>query len=162
METSPGERGASVTKGGTSFWKVFFAIVAALVVVAGCAAGACLMLLGRAAKTVTTTIAESEQARQGYREKVSVSLRELARVSPGSDLVQIRGTIKNNGDRTLNFWKVTVKFKDSTGNVIDTAVTAGGFVERIKPGESKNFEIMHRFDQRFRDTTAEVEEVRLE
>lgn len=136
--------------GGTSFWKVFFGVVAGIAVVGGCVIGACVMLLGKAA----VNVAESEKARQQYATRMSVEVTEFVGERGYS---HVRGSITNNGDKTVKYWRANVRFRDKAGAVIDTAMTNS--LETLGPGESKNFDVMHRTDPRFKTVTVDVEEV---
>ena len=72
----------------------------------------------------------------------------------------IRGAVTNNGSRTVTYWKVAVRFFDRAGAVIDKDYTNA--LERLGPGETKQFELMHREDKRIANFTFEVEEALVE
>jgi len=70
----------------------------------------------------------------------------------------IRGSVKNVGSKTINYYKLSAEFLDSKGNVVDTDWTNSG--NDLKPDSSRKFEIMHKYDSAFKDATLEVSEVR--
>jgi hypothetical protein len=76
-------------------------------------------------------------------------LRNGAVVQPGwkweidGEYDHLRGSVKNATAQTVGYWAVTAKFvKKGSETVIDSAFTNGG--QPLMPGESKQFEIMHR------------------
>lgn len=141
-----------MAQGSTSFWKIFFGVLGAMVVVGGCLAGACVVLVGGAA----VKMAESTKEQEDYRSRLSVQIQELVRQR---GYAYVRGSVTNNGDRPVAYWKATARFRDKNGAVIDTDYTNSG--ETLRPGESKNFQIMHRHDPRFDTATVEIDEVRV-
>jgi len=73
------------------------------------------------------------------------------------DYSYIRGNIKNIGDKSIDYFKISAHYKDSERNVIDTDYTNSG--ETLGPGMSKEFEIMHRRSSNYKYTTVFVEEI---
>lgn len=72
----------------------------------------------------------------------------------------IRGSVRNNGDKTVRYFKVKASFLNSSYDVIDSDITIE--TERLSPGESKEFEIMHPNNSSYYTIRVEVDEVRLE
>lgn len=72
----------------------------------------------------------------------------------------IRGSVINDGDKTLRYFKVKASFLDYSDNVIDSEIT----IERVRleSGESKEFEIMHPSNYAYQSVRVEVEEFGLE
>lgn len=59
--------------------------------------------------------------------------------------VYIKGTVTNNSSsKTISYFKIMAKFYDSYGNVINSDWTNDG--DDLSPGETRPFEIMHRYD----------------
>lgn len=84
-----------------------------------------------------TTWAEVEQA---YFVQMDVSPEG---VETEGDWEIYKGSVTNKGDKTVTYWKLAAKFSIN-GRVVDT-----GFVnsaERLGPGESKKWRLMHRDD----------------
>jgi hypothetical protein len=142
-----------MAEGGTSFWKIFFGVLAGIVVAGTCAVGGCLFLVSSAA----VNVAKSQQEQAAYKDRVRVAANNWTRER---DYCYVNGAVNNNGDRTVTYWKVTAKFTDASGAVIDTGYTNSA--ERLAPGESKTFRIMQRCDGRYKGMGVTVDEVRIE
>jgi len=54
----------------------------------------------------------------------------------------IRGSVQNGSDQTVRYWKLTAFYKNSSGDIVDSAFTND--LEDLLPGASKKFEIMHK------------------
>ena len=74
-----------------------------------------------------------------------------------SNYSYIRGRVTNDGDKNINYFKITAEYMDSNGNVVDTDFTNSG--ETIRPGNSKEFEIMHRHSPDYHEARIFVDEV---
>ncbi len=72
----------------------------------------------------------------------------------------IRGRVKNIGIRNIRYFKVTAEYMDQNYNVLNTDFTNSA--EIIKPGNQKEFEIMHRYNREYKKVRIFVEEVRFE
>jgi hypothetical protein len=142
-----------MAEGGTSFWKIFFGVLAGILVAGTCAVGGCLFLVGGAA----VNVAKSQQEQEAFKSKVLVKADNWSRER---DYCYVNGTVTNQGDRNVSYWKVTAKFYDKGGAVIDTGWTNAG--ERLGPGESKKFRIMQRCDGRYVSMGVALDEVTLE
>jgi hypothetical protein len=66
-------------------------------------------------------------------------------------------SIINNGDMTTKYVKATVRFYDSKGSIIDSTYT--NTLEKIPPGASKIFEVIHKTPQKAKTMSVFVEEV---
>jgi len=73
------------------------------------------------------------------------------------DYSYIRGRVKNTGDQTIRYYKITAHYKDAEKNVIDTDFTNSN--DTLGPGMSKEFEIMHRRSPEYEYASINVEEV---
>lgn len=56
----------------------------------------------------------------------------------------VRGSVKNIGDKPIEYFEVTAEYLDANGNVLDTDYTNCN--ETLRPGNQKKFEIMHKTD----------------
>lgn len=72
----------------------------------------------------------------------------------------IRGAVTNNGNRTVTYWKVAVRFFDGAKAVVDTDSLAR--MERLGPGDTKQWELLHRDDKRVRNFTFAIEDAIVE
>lgn len=72
----------------------------------------------------------------------------------------VKGRVKNIGDKTISYFKITAQYKDNDGNVLDTDYTNSN--ENILPGDSKEFEIMHENNDDYYKCSIFVDEVSLE
>lgn len=103
-----------------------------------------------------TTISEHEGAR--YLNKLVIQ--DGWEWNYDSILDTIEGRIKNEGDRTVEYLEITVKFLDTKdGNVIDSDWT--NIAREIGPGEQASFEILHRRGSGYKWARLEVGKVRL-
>ena len=75
-----------------------------------------------------------------------------------NDYDYVRGSVKNASSRTVSYWKVTARFLDKKGNIIDSDYTNSG--ETLLPGAAKRFEIMHAQIPQAKSARCFVEEVR--
>lgn len=66
------------------------------------------------------------------------------------------GSVYNYGTKTVNYVKVKVSFKNSSGTVIDTDWTYAVGSEGLKPGESKKFTCYADYDSRITSVTSEI------
>lgn len=72
----------------------------------------------------------------------------------------IRGRIRNDGNRTITYFKVKAYYLDNIGNVLDTDIDND--IEDLLPGMSKEFEIMHKNNPDYKKVRVEIDEVRIE
>lgn len=144
---------------GTSFWKIFLGVLLALVVAGGCVIGACIFIVGKTTLDVSRRMATAEEERRTYVAKVSVDIKKFERSGTGN-FGYVGGAVTNGGDRTVTYWKVAAKFYDKKGVIVDTNMTSS--LEKLRPGETKSFEMTVRWAPRFAKVAAEVDEVRLE
>lgn len=138
---------------GTSFWKIFFGVLAALVVAGSCVVGGCLLVLGKGAMSV----AEHQKEKQAYLNSLTVKVTSLTR---DDHYTHVKGSVTNDGAKVVTYWKVRAEFKDKSGTVIDTAFTNA--LERLGPRQSKTFDLMHQDDPRFTTVDCILEEVSIE
>ena len=69
----------------------------------------------------------------------------------------IIGDVKNVYDSTISYYKITCKFLDSDGNIIDSTFTNSG--QNIGSAEIRKFDIKHKWDDRFKDYKLIIEDV---
>jgi hypothetical protein len=72
----------------------------------------------------------------------------------------VRGRVKNSGDKTVSYFKITAYYKDDEDNVLDTDYTNSA--ENLRPGMAKEFEIMHRASPDYKHVSIQVEDVRVD
>jgi len=60
----------------------------------------------------------------------------------------VRGSVKNIGNIAMNYFEVNVKYKDVNKDVLDFDFT--NWNRKIQPGESKEFEIKHHVNEKYR------------
>lgn len=72
--------------------------------------------------------------------------------------IYIKGTVTNTStSKTINYFEVEAKFYDSHGNVINSDWTNDG--EELGPGESRKFEIMHKYSSDEKDIRLFIKDV---
>lgn len=137
--------------GGTPIWKIVLGVFVALALTGGCIAGGCILLVGSAA----VGVAKKQEQQKAYIDSVSAKVDEA---DITGSYITIHGTITNDGDKTVRYWKVVVDFLDGAGNVVDTSMTNS--LNRLRPGASEKFRVMSRSSAQ--RTNVRVEEVSLE
>jgi hypothetical protein len=73
--------------------------------------------------------------------------------------IYIKGTVTNTSySKTISYFEVEAKFYDRYGNVIDSDWTNDG--KDLAPGESRRFEIMHRYSPDEQDIKLSIKDVK--
>ena len=70
------------------------------------------------------------------------------------DWTYIRGSVKNIGKTPVGYFEVRAEYKNSKGEVVDTAYTNSA--ERLNPGAAKKFEIIHRDSPEFKKAAISI------
>lgn len=71
----------------------------------------------------------------------------------------VRGRIKNNGDKIVQYFKIKALYLDNVGNVLDTDIDNS--LDDLYPGMSKEFQIMHKYNSEYKRVSLMIEEVRI-
>ena len=72
--------------------------------------------------------------------------------------IYINGSVTNtSSSKTISYFEVEAKFYDSKGNVIDSDWTNDG--DDLEPGESRKFEIIHKYDSSVNDIRLSIKDV---
>ncbi len=100
---------------------------------------------------------DSKNQENGERDTQNLNIQDGWRWTVERNYSYIRGRVTNKGDEDINYFKITAEYMDSNGNVLDTDYTNSG--ETIRPGNSKEFEIMHRHSSEYEKVRIFVEEV---
>lgn len=66
-----------------------------------------------------------------------------------SDYIYINGSVKNTGTVDINYFEVKVDFIDDKGNILDSDYTNDGLT--LKSGAMREFEIMHKYNEKYND-----------
>lgn len=69
----------------------------------------------------------------------------------------IRGRLRNDGNKTIRYFKVKAYYLDDYGNVLDTDFDND--LDDLMPGMSKEFEIMHINNPEYKRVKVEMDEV---
>lgn len=104
---------------------------------------------------ILPTIYDSQQIK--YKDEVSITSWNWEKEKNYS---YIRGRIRNDGNRTITYFKVKAYYLDNIGNVLDTDIDND--IEDLLPGMSKEFEIMHKNNPDYKKVRVEIDEVRIE
>lgn len=70
----------------------------------------------------------------------------------------VRGHVKNISKDSINSFMIRVDFVDSDSDILDSDTTYDNL--KLEPGARRSFEIMHRFDSRFKGYIISVVDVR--
>ncbi len=73
------------------------------------------------------------------------------------DYIYINGTVRNISSKTIRYFRIDAKFLDSQGNIIDSDYTNDG--QELEPNESREFDMMHKYNYRIDDIRLSVSEV---
>lgn len=74
------------------------------------------------------------------------------------DWTYIRGSVKNEGTAPITYFEVRAEYLNKKGEVVDTDYTNS--TERVNPGASKKFEIMHRRSPEFKTVSISIGKAR--
>lgn len=72
---------------------------------------------------------------------------------------RITGSVENTGKTAVNYFEVRAEFLDENGKVVDT--TYCNSAERVEPGAQKTFEMMHKYNSKFKSARLKVENVKV-
>lgn len=72
--------------------------------------------------------------------------------------VYITGRVKNVSDSDISYFEIRVDFLDNEGNVLDSDYTNDGLT--LKPGEMREFEIMHRWSDDYKKYSLSIGNVK--
>jgi hypothetical protein len=64
------------------------------------------------------------------------------------DYAYVTGSVKNTGNIDIQYFEVVCKFTDENGKVLDSDYTNSSL--KLGKGETRKFEIMHKWDNRFK------------
>jgi hypothetical protein len=73
--------------------------------------------------------------------------------------VYINGSVTNQGNKTIEYYKITVKYLDENSKVIHSNFTNS--TEKLYPNESREFKIMNKYNG-YKSSQLVVEEIRFE
>jgi hypothetical protein len=76
------------------------------------------------------------------------------------DYTYIKGRVKNTGDKNITYFEVTAEYLDDTGKVLDSDYTNSG--QLLKVNNMKEFEIMHKFNEQYKQVKIFVNDIRVE
>ncbi|NLD35768.1 MAG: hypothetical protein GX654_02770 [Desulfatiglans sp.] len=74
--------------------------------------------------------------------------------------IYIKGNLKNNGDKTISYFKITTSFLNGNKEIIDSAFT--NCLEKVYPGAMKPFEIRSPDNGDIQFSKTKIEEINLE
>jgi len=73
--------------------------------------------------------------------------------------IHIKGTVTNTSNsRTISYFEIEAKFYNNSGIVLDSEWTNDA--DDLAPGESRKFEIMHKFNSDEKDIQLSIREVK--
>lgn len=126
-------------------------------VVVACALAACAPRPQTTATTTSTTTPPVDSVAAYAREHMEVAFHDV-RIERRYQY--ITGETKNKGTATVVYWEVAFRFFDAQDNVVDTA-TINNVLEPLRPGDTKQWELMHREDPRIHHFHYDLVDVRL-
>ena len=144
-------------KGAAELLKKYWIIIAGVLIV--CIAMSVLAVDNERRQEIKDSIRRS----QIVKEINAPSIFDL-QIQPGwtnsksGNYTYINGSIMNISNKTVKYYKITAKFYDTTGSVIDSDYTNSA--ETLLPDESSQFEIMHKYDSRVENIRLFIDEVR--
>ena len=72
--------------------------------------------------------------------------------------IYVTGRVKNVSDDDISYFEVVCKYLDENGQVLDSDYTNSGLV--LKPGEMREFEIMHKYREEYSEYEVLIGDVR--
>lgn len=76
-------------------------------------------------------------------------------VNLNNGYVSIEGSVENVGSIDVEYFKVVIDFKNSSGNVLDSDYTINTSI--LKVGNQQKFEIIHKWDDKYENYTLKIE-----
>jgi hypothetical protein len=116
--------------------------------------GGCLVLVSSCA---THVVKDNQNATEYGQRFVSVQVTKFA--NTGGSYSRVEGSVTNNGEKTITFWKVTLQYKDARESVLDSGTRLS--FQTLRPGEAQKFEELHKDDPQIVNVGVRLEEVRL-
>lgn len=101
---------------------------------------------------------KNEKIINEYLSKYDIQIESDWKYTIKGDYIYINGSVKNVGNKDVNYFEIGAEFIDSNNNIIDTDWTNNS--GKLKPNSSKKFEIMHKNDGKIENVKLEVLEVR--
>lgn len=108
-------------------------------------------------RIVEEALAEREREEENKREGALEVVKNTEAERRG-DYIYLKGSVVNNSNKNVEYFKVLAEYKDANGNVVDTAYTNSG--QTLRPGNEKRIEIMNRYGGNETDVNIVIEEVR--
>jgi len=107
--------------------------------------------------SIATLKADIEQTKNGSNSKL-LEIQDGFKWEKDGDYMYVRGSVKNIGDIDISYFEVTVEYLDTNSNVLDSDYTNNG--QLLKSGNMKEFEIMHKYDLKYKSVRVYVSEAR--
>ena len=83
----------------------------------------------------------------------------IGRRKKSGSYIYIKGSVTNvSRSKTIRYFEVEAKFCDNSGKVIDSDWTNDS--EDLEPGETRKFEIMHKYSKDEKDIRLSVKDVK--
>ena len=102
-----------------------------------------------------------KKALQEYKSKPTISdirVNSEWTTEKSGNYIYIKGSVTNTSvSKTISYFEVEAKFYDSNEKVIDSDWTNDG--EELEPGETRQFEIMHKYNSSEKDIRLYIKEV---
>jgi hypothetical protein len=83
----------------------------------------------------------------GIQNKIKLEIQPDRTIKIQNDYIYITGRVKNVGNKDINYFEVKCNFLDENDQVLDSDYTNDNLV--LKPGEMREFEIMHRYKDEY-------------
>lgn len=83
----------------------------------------------------------------GIQNKIKLEIQPDHTIKIRNDYYYITGRVKNVGNKDINYFEVKCNFLDDNNQVLDSDYTNDNLV--LKPGEMREFEIMHRYKDEY-------------
>lgn len=91
---------------------------------------------------------QRQETIKGLRPELKLEIQKGHASEVRGDYVYVTGRVKNVTDKDINYFEVIVKFLDENNQVLDSDYTNDSL--KLKPGEMRSFEIMHRWSDDFK------------
>lgn len=150
------EQATVVVKSGGAFWKGCLGAMFGVALFFALIMGGCVLFVGSCA----TRMALNEQEGRNYLQCCAVGRITKWQENEYGSYETVEGSLKNDGTRTIRYWKASIQYLDAAGQVVESEMENS--LTPIRPGDSQRFSAMHKKDPRVARVRVLLEEIQLE
>ncbi len=132
-------------------------IVAVVLLVVGCAT---LVEVGKRAETKSKYLAATNSVQDSFIPSTALQINKDWKWELDKNYSHVRGSVKNISGKSIRYWKITAKYHDKTGNVVNQEIDNS--TDLLMPNDSDQFEITAKNNKAYDFVIVEASEVRFQ